>query len=179
MIDNKVFTDYLVFFLPSALSQYISETDEGIRSARREERLNLFSLDPDTPVRIESTQTLTSCIVDFILSLYSTFKQPPPVKSSIKLSFHQPQVLRSPRTDHPSAENTSVRPFDEKLGRRFMITCRSLNLMLQSCINETETGPVTNVRNRNTHSLLCFSNFKIHALHYLYCLSFLRVIGEL
>uniref|UniRef100_A0A665UL54 Dedicator of cytokinesis 10 n=1 Tax=Echeneis naucrates TaxID=173247 RepID=A0A665UL54_ECHNA len=67
---------------------YISETDEGIRSARREERLNLFSLDPDTPV---------------------------------------------------------IRPFEEKLGRRFMITCRSLNLMLQSCINETETEPVTNI----------------------------------
>uniref|UniRef100_G3P3V0 PH domain-containing protein n=1 Tax=Gasterosteus aculeatus aculeatus TaxID=481459 RepID=G3P3V0_GASAC len=68
---------------------YISETDEGIRSARREERLNLFSLDPDTPV--------------------------------------------------------SVRPFEEKLGRRFMITCRSLSLMLQGCINESETGPVTNI----------------------------------
>uniref|UniRef100_A0A8C2XF59 Dedicator of cytokinesis 10 n=1 Tax=Cyclopterus lumpus TaxID=8103 RepID=A0A8C2XF59_CYCLU len=64
-------------------------SDEGIRSARREERLNLFSLDPDTPV--------------------------------------------------------SVRPFEEKLGRRFMITCRSLSLMLQGCINESETGPVTNI----------------------------------
>ncbi|XP_068567124.1 dedicator of cytokinesis protein 10 isoform X6 [Cebidichthys violaceus] len=85
------------------LAKYISETDEGIRSARREERLNLFSLDPDTP------------------------------------------VLRSPRTEHSSVENAAVRPFEEKLGRRFMITCRSLNLMLQGCINESETGPVTNI----------------------------------
>uniref|UniRef100_A0A673ARM9 Dedicator of cytokinesis 10 n=1 Tax=Sphaeramia orbicularis TaxID=375764 RepID=A0A673ARM9_9TELE len=77
----------------SFLFQYIAETDEGIRSARREERLNLFSLDPDTPV----------------------------------------------------SDNTSVRPFEDKLGRRFMVTCRSLNLMLQGCINENETGPVTNI----------------------------------
>ncbi|XP_039681250.1 dedicator of cytokinesis protein 10 isoform X6 [Perca fluviatilis] len=85
------------------LAKYISETDEGIRSARREERLNLFSLDPDTP------------------------------------------VLRSPRAEHSSVDNASVRPFEEKLGRRFMITCRSLNLMLQGCINESETEPVTNI----------------------------------
>ncbi|XP_074498160.1 dedicator of cytokinesis protein 10 isoform X11 [Sebastes fasciatus] len=85
------------------LAKYISETDEGIRSARREERLNLFSLDPDTP------------------------------------------VLRSPRIEHSSVESAPVRPFDEKLGRRFMINCRSLNLMLQGCINESETGPVTNI----------------------------------
>ncbi|KAM9734242.1 dedicator of cytokinesis protein 10 isoform 6-T6 [Menidia menidia] len=85
------------------LAKYISETDEGLRSARREERLNLFSLDPDTP------------------------------------------VLRSPRTEHSSAENAAVRPFEEKLGRRFMISCRSLNLMLQGCVNESETGPVTNI----------------------------------
>uniref|UniRef100_H3CQQ7 Dedicator of cytokinesis 10 n=1 Tax=Tetraodon nigroviridis TaxID=99883 RepID=H3CQQ7_TETNG len=80
------------------LAKYISETDERIRSARREERLNLFSLDPDTP-----------------------------------------------RAEHSSVENGAVRPFEEKLGRRFMVTCRSLNLMLQGCISESETGPVTNI----------------------------------
>ncbi|XP_077421724.1 dedicator of cytokinesis protein 10 isoform X2 [Vanacampus margaritifer] len=85
------------------LAKYISETDDGIRCARREERLNLFSLDPDTP------------------------------------------VLRSPRVEHSSSENSTVRPFEEKLGRRFMVTCRSLNFMLQGCISENETGPVTNI----------------------------------
>uniref|UniRef100_A0A669CNM8 Dedicator of cytokinesis 10 n=1 Tax=Oreochromis niloticus TaxID=8128 RepID=A0A669CNM8_ORENI len=75
--------------------------DEGIRSARREERLNLFSLDPDTPVRTND--------------------------------------------EHSSTESTPVRPFEEKLGRRFMATCRSFNLMLQGCVNESETGPVTNI----------------------------------
>uniref|UniRef100_A0A3B4A3M4 PH domain-containing protein n=1 Tax=Periophthalmus magnuspinnatus TaxID=409849 RepID=A0A3B4A3M4_9GOBI len=77
------------------LAKYIAETDEGIRCARREERLNLFSLDPDTPVCIKSSPT--------------------------------------------------VRPFEEKLGRRFMITCRSLNLMLQGSLNEVDTEPVTNI----------------------------------
>uniref|UniRef100_A0A4W6EC14 Dedicator of cytokinesis 10 n=1 Tax=Lates calcarifer TaxID=8187 RepID=A0A4W6EC14_LATCA len=67
---------------------------QSLPTIGREERLNLFSLDPDTPV---------------------------------------------------SGFSTPVRPFEEKLGRRFMVTCRSLNLMLQSCINETETGPVTNI----------------------------------
>lgn len=59
---------------------------------------------------------------------------------------NQLQVLRSPRAEHSSVENGGVRPFEDKLGRRFMVTCRSLNLMLQGCISESETGPVTNVR---------------------------------
>uniref|UniRef100_A0A4W5Q0Y2 Dedicator of cytokinesis 10 n=1 Tax=Hucho hucho TaxID=62062 RepID=A0A4W5Q0Y2_9TELE len=101
------FNTYSVFICGNifslSLSQYISETEELVRSARREERLNLFSLDPDTP------------------------------------------VLRSPRGEHPRGEGHPVRPFEEKLGRRLMIACRSLNLTLQGCINETETGPVTNI----------------------------------
>ncbi|GAA6093406.1 dedicator of cytokinesis protein 10 isoform X3 [Tachysurus ichikawai] len=83
------------------LAKYISETEAMVRSARREERLNLFSLDPDTP------------------------------------------VLRSPRGD--CGELPPARPFEEKLGKRLIIYCRSLNLTLQGCVNEAETEPVTNI----------------------------------
>uniref|UniRef100_A0A8C1KVJ0 Dedicator of cytokinesis 10 n=1 Tax=Cyprinus carpio TaxID=7962 RepID=A0A8C1KVJ0_CYPCA len=79
------------------LAKYVSETEESARAARREERLNLFSLDPDIPVRL-------------------TF-----------------------------GESASVQPFDEKLGKRLMISCRSLNLTLQGCVNEADTEPVTNI----------------------------------
>ncbi|XP_051718055.1 dedicator of cytokinesis protein 10 isoform X3 [Ctenopharyngodon idella] len=83
------------------LAKYISETEEGSRVARKEERLNLFSLDPDIP------------------------------------------VLRSTRTEY--GNSASVQPFDEKLGRRLMISCRSLNLTLQGCVNEADTEPITNI----------------------------------
>ncbi|MFT7803755.1 dedicator of cytokinesis protein 10 isoform X2 [Arapaima gigas] len=65
----------------------------------------------------------------------------------VNLFFLDPDipVLRSSRGDGSVGESTPVRPFEEKLGRRLMISCHSLNLTLQGCVNETETGPVTNI----------------------------------
>ncbi|XP_056468296.1 dedicator of cytokinesis protein 10 [Gadus chalcogrammus] len=83
------------------LAKYISETEEAVRSARREERLNLFSLDTDTP------------------------------------------VLRSPQA--AGGEAGSARPLEERLGRRLMLSCRSLGLTLQGCLNEAEAGAMTNI----------------------------------
>lgn len=41
-----------------------------------------------------------------------------------------------------------------------MATCRSFNLMLQGCVNESETGPVTNVSIRHSFCfiVLLFNN---------------------
>uniref|UniRef100_A0A8C5C5Y8 Dedicator of cytokinesis 10 n=1 Tax=Gadus morhua TaxID=8049 RepID=A0A8C5C5Y8_GADMO len=80
------------------IDEYISETEEAVRSARREERLNLFSLDTDTPVRTVS-----------------------------------------------GGEAGSARPLEERLGRRLMLSCRSLGLTLQGCLNEAEAGAMTNI----------------------------------
>ncbi|KAJ8368388.1 hypothetical protein SKAU_G00084160 [Synaphobranchus kaupii] len=54
-------------------------------------------------------------------------------------------VQRSPRGEFPAGEPCSIRPFEEKLGKRLMISCRALNLTLQGCVCETENGPLTNI----------------------------------
>ncbi|KAJ8256276.1 hypothetical protein COCON_G00184280 [Conger conger] len=85
------------------LAKYISETEESVHAARQEERLNLFSLDPDVPVQ------------------------------------------QTPRGEFQVGDASSIRPFEERLGKRLMVSCRTLNLSLQGCVCEPESGPVTNI----------------------------------
>ncbi|XP_078419869.1 dedicator of cytokinesis protein 10 isoform X8 [Cetorhinus maximus] len=86
----------------SELAKYIAETEETIKMSRNEERLNLFSLDPDIPI-------LKTQKSDFLLN------------------------------------EPSLKPYEQKLGKRIMVTCRSLLLNLQACVSDTEGGQLTNV----------------------------------
>uniref|UniRef100_A0A8C7FX29 Dedicator of cytokinesis 10 n=1 Tax=Oncorhynchus kisutch TaxID=8019 RepID=A0A8C7FX29_ONCKI len=69
----------------------------------------------------------------------------PPYRFRISFPSPNPNRYHYPREEYPRGEGLPIRPFEEKLGRRLMIACGSLNLTLQGCINETETGPVTNI----------------------------------
>uniref|UniRef100_A0A8C7G4J0 Dedicator of cytokinesis 10 n=1 Tax=Oncorhynchus kisutch TaxID=8019 RepID=A0A8C7G4J0_ONCKI len=86
--------------------------------------------------------------VDLIDTRQGEYSGPP---YRFRISFPSPNPnqerlnLFSLDPDTPVGSGLPIRPFEEKLGRRLMIACGSLNLTLQGCINETETGPVTNI----------------------------------
>ncbi|XP_058890349.1 dedicator of cytokinesis protein 10-like isoform X11 [Acipenser ruthenus] len=84
------------------LAKYLTETEDTVKMARTENRLNLFSLDPDLPA-------------------------PKAQKSEF------------------SSNESMVKPLEEKIGKRLMISCKSLNLTLQGCVSDSETGPITNI----------------------------------
>src|SRR4029434_957440 len=63
-------------------------------------------------------------------------------------------MLRPLRVD---AGGVSARPYEDRLGRRLMITCQALGLTLQGCVNETDNGPVTNVSTISHSSLTLLS----------------------
>lgn len=44
-----------------------------------------------------------------------------------------------------------VRQFEEKFGKRVLVSCNDLSFNLQGCVADNEDGPTTNVRVR--HSL--------------------------
>lgn len=50
-----------------------------------------------------------------------------------------------------------VRQFEEKFGKRVLVSCNDLSFNLQGCVPDTEEGPTTNVRVVNSpqtgHSL--------------------------
>uniref|UniRef100_A0A4W3JXC9 Dedicator of cytokinesis 10 n=1 Tax=Callorhinchus milii TaxID=7868 RepID=A0A4W3JXC9_CALMI len=83
-------------------SDYIEETEETIRLSRNEDRLNLFSLDPDIP------------------------------------------ALKTQKSDY-SLNDLSVKPYEERLGKRIRVMCKSLTLNLQACVTDHESGQITNI----------------------------------
>lgn len=44
-----------------------------------------------------------------------------------------------------------VKQFEEKFGKRVLVSCIDLSFSLQGCVMENEDGPTTNVRHRSHH----------------------------
>lgn len=89
---------------------------------RSEARLKLFTLDPDTQVR-------TFWVISIVTRL----------KPSNDNNYGLSQKL-----DFSGIE-PDVRPFEEKFGKRVLVSCHNLSFNLQGCVTENEEGPTTNV----------------------------------
>lgn len=103
------------------------QTAKDIESKMRSEaRLKLFTLDPDTQVVIIMIIILIEPYwkLSWIIVKNATFIWQ-------KLDF--------------SGIEPDVRQFEEKFGKRVLVSCHDLSFNLQGCVAENEQGPTTNV----------------------------------
>lgn len=99
---------------------------------RSEARLKLFTLDPDTQVMIMMMITIITTTMVIILIL-----QPP-------WRVFENIILVRQKLDFSGIE-PDVRQFEEKFGKRVLVSCHDLSFNLQGCVAENEQGPTTNV----------------------------------
>ncbi|XP_039612130.1 dedicator of cytokinesis protein 10 isoform X5 [Polypterus senegalus] len=114
------------------LAKYINETEDSVKTARREARLNLFSLDPDMPYSTTPQRCLLKKDVPWSWN--------PACSEAISL----PKISKAQKSDFAVNESTT-KPFEEKVGKRILLCCKSLQMTLQGCVTDDETGPVTNI----------------------------------
>lgn len=48
-----------------------------------------------------------------------------------------------------------MRQFEEKFGKRVLVSCNDLSFNLQGCVAENEEGPTTNVCHTENNNQLC------------------------
>lgn len=136
---------------------------------RNEGRLKLSSLDPETQVQ----KVIPLKCLAFLWFIYFTIDSPclispPPSNSSHSSSLLSAGSL-SPlscfltlllpdiqRLDFSGIE-PDVKPFEERFGRRIVVSCHDLTFSLQGCVNEKGDGVLTNVCHHlcSTTQLFC------------------------
>lgn len=101
---------------------------------RSEARLKLFTLDPDTQVKYWIIPHYTEVC---FTSYYPSLKCICYITKVFFSCFHK-------KLDFSGIE-PDVRHFEEKFGKRVLVSCNDLSFNLQGCVAENEDGPTTNV----------------------------------
>uniref|UniRef100_A0A672LY87 Dedicator of cytokinesis protein 9-like n=1 Tax=Sinocyclocheilus grahami TaxID=75366 RepID=A0A672LY87_SINGR len=93
-----------------------------------------------------SVCTSQMCMSDFI-SIYPTLLNARDIESKMRSETRLKLFTLDPDTQRLdlSGIEPDVKQFEEKFGKRFLVSCNDLSFNLQSCVAENEEGPTTNV----------------------------------
>lgn len=111
----------------SCYLQYARETEQLNKMSRNEGRQKIFTLDPEMQVSPFCSVLLLERQSEILMKINLIY---------LPFSFQ--------RLDFSGIE-PDVKPFDERFGRRIMVSCHDLTFSLQGCVSEKNDGFSTNV----------------------------------